>query len=181
MLQQRRRAVRARLSLATALCASIVTTSLIGAEPTPIKLALFDFELEDFSAGASATGTTPEDSAQLASVTRAVRDTLLQSGRYLLIDSGNVDDPAVRTHKLSQCDGCDAAIASKLGAQQSLVGVVSRISRTEYVVKFELRETRTGAVLTSGDSGLRMGADYSWARGAAGLIRTQLLEKPPAQ
>jgi hypothetical protein len=84
--------------------------------------------------------------------------------------------PAARTHTLRDCNGCDAKIALKLGAEQSLVGVVSRISRTEYVVKFQVRDARTGAVVAAADSGLRMGADYSWSRGAARLIDEQLLE-----
>jgi hypothetical protein len=62
-----------------------------------------------------------------------------------------------------------------------LVGVVSRISRTEYIIKFQLRDTQTGAVVASGDSGLRMGADYSWSRGAARLIAARLLENAPRQ
>jgi hypothetical protein len=64
---------------------------------------------------------------------------------------------------------------------QSLVGVVSRISRTEYVVKFQIRDAQTGVVVAAGDSGLRMGADYSWSRGAASLFKDQLLERPAQQ
>ncbi|MGQ9370318.1 DUF2380 domain-containing protein, partial [Azospirillum sp. A39] len=58
----------------------------------------------------------------------------------------------------------------------SLVGVVKRISRTEYTVRFRIRDAGTGAVVADADSGLRMGADYSWDRGAARLVRTRLLE-----
>ena len=65
---------------------------------------------------------------------------------------------------------------SRLGAEQSFVGVVRRISRTEYTVRFEIRDARTGAVVSAGDSGLRMGADYSWNRGATRLIKDRLLE-----
>jgi hypothetical protein len=49
----------------------------------PIKLAIFDFELEDFSA--SSTRENPS-AAQLASVTGEVRQLLTQSGRYRLVD-----------------------------------------------------------------------------------------------
>jgi hypothetical protein len=40
-----------------------------------------------------------------------------------------------------------------------------------------IRDAQTGAVLSSADSGLRMGADYSWSRGAVRLIKDRLLEK----
>ncbi|HEY0938641.1 MAG TPA: DUF2380 domain-containing protein [Steroidobacter sp.] len=54
--------------------------------------------------------------------------------------------------------------------------MVSRISRTEYVVRFKVRDTRTGAVIAAGESGLQMGADYSWSRGAAKLVKARLVE-----
>lgn len=162
------------------LCSGLLVTLEAGAAPAPIKLAIFDFELEDFSASASA-GATSSDATHLANVTKMVRQLFAQSERYRLIDVGSVDAPAVRTHTLRDCNGCDAEIALKLGAQQSLVGVVSRISRTEYVVKFQVRDARTGTVVVAGDSGLRMGADYSWSRGAARLVKDQLLEGRPEQ
>jgi hypothetical protein len=147
----------------------------------PIKLALFDFELEDFSAGASSTGEAASDTAQLASVTGEVRQLLVQSGRYDPIDVAGADAAAVKARTLHACDNCDVAIARQLGAEQSLVGVVRRISRTEYIVRFQLRDARTGAIVSTGNSGLRMGADYSWNRGAVRLINEQLLESHDRQ
>jgi hypothetical protein len=141
----------------------------------PVKLALFEFELDDVSAGAPFTAEAPSDAAQLASVTNEVRRLLAQSGRYSLVDVGDADGDAAKEHSLHVCDGCDAAIALKLGAEQSFVGVVKRVSRTEYTVRFQIRDTRTGAVVSDEDSGLRMGADYAWSRGAARLIKDRLL------
>jgi len=77
---------------------------------------------------------------------------------------------------LRDCGGCEAAIAKELGADQSLIGVVRRVSRTEYTLGFQVRDARTGAVLTRGDSGLRMGADYSWKRGAVRLVSDRLID-----
>ena len=159
------------------LCAAwFLAFSASAAVPTPIKLAIFDFELEDFSAGAASTGQTPSDTTRLASVTDEVRQLFAQSGRYHLVDVGNVDAAAAKAHTLRECDGCDALIALKSGAEQSLVGVVKRISRTEYTVRFQIRDARTGAIVSDADSGLRMGADNSWSRGAARLIKDRILE-----
>jgi hypothetical protein len=165
-----------RNAIAALLCAAGLVTFEAAAATAPIKLALFDFELEDFSAGASAADAASSDAAHLANVTEMVRQLFVQSGRYRLIDIEGVEAPAVRAHTLRDCNGCDADIALQAGAEQSLVGVVSRISRTEYVVKFQVRDTRTGAVVAAADSGLKMGADYSWSRGATRLIKEQLLE-----
>lgn len=176
-IQERRRTGKNRgFTITALLSAGLLAIFETGAAAAPIKLALFDFELEDFSAGASSTDAASADAAHLANVTAMVRQRFAQSGRYSLIDVAQVDATAARTHTLRECNGCDAEIALQLGAEQSLVGVVSRISRTEYVVKFQVRDARTGAVVAAADSGLRMGADYSWSRGAARLIEEKLLE-----
>lgn len=145
------------------------------AEPRPIELAVFDFELEDTTAAAPATGVAASDAGYLVDVTNGVRELLQQSGRYRVIDVSGTTADAAKKHALRDCGGCDAAIAQKLGADQSLIGVVRRVSRTEYTIGFQIRDARTGAVVSQGDSGLRMGADYSWRRGAVYLIGNRLL------
>jgi Protein of unknown function (DUF2380) len=176
----------------TTACGKSVTASLLcvallaafpaeAASPAPIKLAIFDFELEDFSAGAASAGETPADTEQLRGVTDEVRQLFAQSGRYRVIDVGSADAAAGKARTLRECNGCDADIALKLGAEQSFVGVVKRISRTEYTVRFQIRDARTGTVVSTEDSGLRMGADYSWSRGAARLIKDRLLESRAQQ
>jgi hypothetical protein len=164
------------------LCAAaLVPFSTTASTPDPVKLAIFDFEFEDMSAAASAGGIAPSDSQHLADVTSSVRDLFEQSGRYSLVDVASADAAEVKAHSLRTCDGCDAAIAQQLGAEQSFVGVVKRITRTEYTVRYQIRDASTGAVLSSADSGLRMGADYSWSRGAVRLIKDRLLEKKAQQ
>jgi hypothetical protein len=55
-------------------------------------------------------------------------------------------------------------------------GVVTRITSTDYVVQFQIRDAHTGAIILTRTSGLRLGADYSWFRGARALIRDKLLD-----
>ncbi|WP_454633455.1 DUF2380 domain-containing protein [Bradyrhizobium cenepequi] len=164
-----------RAALAASLAASPA------AAVVPIELAVFDFELEDTTAAAAASGITASDAAQLADVTSGVRELFAQSGRYRVIEIGGANAEAVKTHTLRDCGGCEAGIALKLGADQSLIGVVRRVSRTEYTIGFQVRDARTGDVVSRADSGLRMGADYSWRRGAVRLVRGHLLDSPSQQ
>ena len=149
--------------------------AVIAAAAPPIALAVFDFELEDRTA-ASADASAGADAAALAEVTGSVREALGQSGRYRIVDVGAAEGEAVKSHGLRDCGGCEAAIAQKLGADQALIGVVRRVSRTEYTLGFQVRDAKTRAVLVRGDSGLRMGADYSWKRGAVRLVSDRLIE-----
>jgi Protein of unknown function (DUF2380) len=170
---------RAEAFVAGDIRTALTDQPLAAAAVAPVALAIFDFELEDSSAAAQSTGETASDASELAGVTDAVRQLLAQSGRYRVIDVKAAGADAVKAHKLRECNGCDVPIARELGADQSLVGVIGRISRTEYTIGFQIRESRTGAVIASADSGLRMGANYSWSRGAVRLIRDRLLENEP--
>lgn len=177
-----RHLAHSRTVAAMLLCAAtLIPLSTAASMPDPVKVAIFDFEFEDMSAAASAGDIAASDSQHLADVTSSVRDLFEQSGRYSLVDVGSADAAEVKARALRKCDGCDAAIAQQLGAEQSFVGVVRRITRTEYTVRYQIRDAQTGAILSSADSGLRMGADYSWSRGAVRLIKDRLLEKKSQQ
>ncbi len=142
----------------------------------PTKIAVFDFELEDDSAGAGIAGDRAADAGYMKAVSAEVRHVIEQSGRYHLIDVSGANAEAVRDHSLRACNGCDASIASALGADQSLTGIIRRVSRTEYVVGYQLRDAKSGVLIASQDTGLRMGANYSWSRGASRLIEDRLLD-----
>ena len=163
------RSVR-HLVVLTVAIACATTSPSIGAADVPTKLVVFDFTLEDGSAGASVAGDGDADGASMKAVNAEVRRTIEHSGRYELIDAGQADAQAAR-----ECDDCEAELAAVLGAEQFLTGVVRRITRTEYVVSFQLRDAKTGDVLAHRESDLRMGANYSWSRGATSLVKTHLL------
>ena len=173
---------RSRLALPVLALTAILADPALGASrptvrvaaPAPVKVAVFDLELEDTSAAISEIAS---DATELASATEAIRQLLMQSGRYRVVATGR-DADATKTRSLHDCGGCDAAIALKLGADQSLVGVIRRVSRTEYTFRFALRDARTGDLISAGDSGLRMGANYSWSKGASRLISDRLLDQP---
>ena len=168
---------RGPLSAVAVVLAILLPASFASAEtPEPIKIAIFDFELEDYSAGAGVIGETSDDAAQLKRVTNEARQLLAQSGKYTLVDVGNVDAEPVRARSLRTCGGCEADVALKLGADQSFVGIIARSSRTEYAVGFQIRDARDGALIFKQQTELRMGTNDSWNRGAIRLIKNTLLD-----
>jgi hypothetical protein len=142
----------------------------------PIKIAVFSFELEEHGP-ASKGGEAPH----LAQATEEAKKQLAASGRYTLVDASAADLSLAKGLPLRECGGCEAAIARKLGADQALVGVVSRISNTEYLVKLQISDARSGEVISKLASELRMGADYSWSRGVRSVIQNDLLAAQPAK
>jgi|HubBroStandDraft_5_1064220.scaffolds.fasta_scaffold56023_3 hypothetical protein len=142
----------------------------------PIKIAVFEFELEDNSPSADLLKqrTTREDS--LHKVTAAAREQLAGSGRYTIVGVDAADDKPVKDGTLRNCEGCEAAIARKLGAQQSMIGVVQRATQTDYYIAVVIRDANTGKVLDSQDANFA-GSEEGWPTGVRMLIKHQVL--PP--
>ncbi len=166
---------------------ALVVAGLAGAgsaEPRPpVKLAVFPFELEDFSAAAGYVPPDEIDREQLRLSTEEARRLIAESGRYRLVDVGALNNATAKAGKLRDCDGCEARIAAGLDADQSMIGIVTRISRTEYAVTYKIRDIRSGAIVDTEQTDLRMGANVAWSRGARWLIQNRLLasaeDKPP--
>jgi len=142
-----------------------------------IKLAVFPFELEDFSAGAGTIPIDEIDRAQLRLSTEEARRLIVESARYQLVDVGAVTDPTATAGNLRNCAGCEARIAAGLDADQSMIGIVTRISRTEYAVTYKVRDARSGTLVDTEQTDLRMGANVAWSRGARWLIQNRLLDR----
>ena len=145
--------------------------------PQPIKLAVFPFELEDFSAAAAYIPPDDIDREQLRLSTEEARRLIAASGRYQLIDVGEVKDEAAKAGKLHDCGGCEAKIAATLNADQSMIGIVTRISRTDYAVTYKIRNAHSGELVDVEQTDLRAGANSAWSRGARWLIQRRLLEQ----
>ena len=143
-----------------------------------VKLAVFDFELEDVSAaGALAPGESAEDSVRMQAVTGEARRLMAESGRYSLIETHGADAAPVKDKSLRHCDGCESAIALKLGAERSLVGVVTRVAQTEYYVSLRIIDTRTGKVVNQ-QTAFFTGADDAWASGVRMVLKHAVLADP---
>jgi hypothetical protein len=150
----------------------------IAAKPAPIKIAVFDFELRDTSAGGGIIEADAIDIENLKKSTEEARRMLSASGRYSLINTGTIAGEIASAGGIQNCNGCDGPLAKKLGADQSMVGVVTRLNRTEYTLQILVRDAQSGAVVSSDFTGLRMGANYAWPRGVKWLMANKIL---PAQ
>jgi hypothetical protein len=151
------------------------------AEAAVVKIAVFEFELHDTSAAGGVIAQDAIDTENLKKSTEEVRNQLSASGRYTIVDTSSVAGEVVAAGGVQHCKGCDGPLAKKLGADQSLVGVVTRVSRAEYTIQILVRDAATGEVLSNNYTGLRMGANYSWPRGVKSLMKSKFLSGQPAQ
>jgi hypothetical protein len=144
--------------------------------PPPQKLAVFDLELDDFSAGGPLAGETPDETERLKRTSTLARRLLAQSGLFTLVDTGAAADSRVKDHWLRKCDGCEAEIARGLGAELSFIGYFRKISRMEQFLEIRVRDARTGELLNLSHTDLRNETDESWSRALTYLIKNRLVE-----
>lgn len=142
--------------------------------PAAVKLAVFDFELEDATPAATLTGLTTSTDAAMQKVSSEARQMLEQSGRYLLVDLGDTEADTVGAKALRNCEGCEAGIALRAGADQALLGVVRRITQTDYYVVVQITDARTGKILDQQAANFAGGPD-GWASGVRMLLKHQVL------
>jgi hypothetical protein len=78
---------------------------------------------------------------------------------------------------IPHCNGCDGPF----GADQSMVGVFTRVNRTEYTLQIVVRDTQTGSAVSNHFTGLRMGANYAWPRSVKWLMNNRILSAQRAE
>jgi Protein of unknown function (DUF2380) len=144
------------------------------AQSPPVKIAVFDFELQDATPAAALLGRTAGNAAVMEKVSTEARRMLAESGRYRLVDVSKADAKPVKEKSLRNCEGCAAGIALQLGADQSLIGVVTRVTQTDYYVSIQISDARTGKVLDQQEANFAGAAD-GWASGVRMLIKHQVL------
>jgi len=168
----------AQFGAAVILAAAVALVPLVGwgGSPPPIKIAVFDFELEDLSPPAVLLQKPTDSATTMENATSAAREELTLSGRYAVIDASKVDAKPVSEKMLRDCNGCEAALAEQLGAQQSMVGLVRKVTETDYYVVVRIRDALTGKILDQQEA-MFAGDQTGWPSGVRMLIRHQVL--PP--
>jgi hypothetical protein len=136
---------------------------------------VFDFELDDRSAAGGMISPDAIDAENLKKATDEVRQRLMASGQYTVVDTGSAAGDLRSAGGIQRCDGCEASLGKTLGADQAMIGIFARVSRTEFTLQIAVRDTKSGAILSNVFSGLRMGANYAWPRAVTSLIDNKIL------
>jgi Protein of unknown function (DUF2380) len=173
----RRTATRLLLSgLLPALLLPALDGSAARAAPALLKLAVFEFELDDFTAGGPIAGESTAETERLHRITEQTRKTLAESGLFQIVDVAPSTVESVRTRWLRNCNGCDSDAARDLGADYSLVGLVRKVSVMEQYMEIRMRDAHTGELVKVAQTDFRNETDESWRRAVAFLLRYRVIE-----
>lgn len=150
----------------------------------PIKIAFFDVEMADFSAGGPLAGQSPEETARINLTSQRLRELFGKAGRYQLIEI-SADHPgvsavnaeAMRLHYIRDCNGCEVDIARALGADQTFLGFFKKVSRMEGGLEFRIHDVKTGALVKLVQTEWRGSTDESWTRAVTWLFKHRILDE----
>ena len=165
-----------RIGTSTVLMALLASTCAVAhaQQTAPMSIEVFAFELEDRSAGAGIIPPDEYDRRYISESTQVAKDMLAQSGQFSVIATPAIDEQAA-PHGLRNCGGCEGKIAREHGASLALLGVVTRVNRTEHTMFIRILDAETGRPVSEGFTGLRMGANYAWPRSVKWLMRNRIL------
>ena len=77
--------------------------------------------------------------------------------------------------ELHNCGGCEGRIARGNGAAVAMLGVVTRVNRTEHTLFIRILDAETGKPVSTGFTDLRMSANHAWPRSAKWVIANRIL------
>ena len=136
----------------------------------------FDFEMIDTSGGMIQEEIIAQNK-RLKIITKILRKKLEESKRYKPIDIS----PAKKEIEywrggFHACNGCDADVAKKLGADLSLVGYVQKVSNLILNINVFMRDTKTGKLVEVQSVDVRGNTDETWTRSISYMIRNRILD-----
>lgn len=158
--------------------AAVLASLMIGATASaqsPASVAVFAFELEDKSAGAGIIPPDDRDKQYLKESTARAKQMLAESGRYVVVEIPDAIDQSEARYGLRNCNRCEAGLAKRSGAQLALLGVVTRVNRTEHTMFIRIIDADTGKAVAQGFTDLRMGANYAWPRSVKWVMTNRIL------
>ncbi len=139
------------------------------------SVAVFDFELIDTSLEGEVYGARPAETARLKLISNELRRLLQESGRYRVLDQSKAAAEIEDAGYIHACNGCDAAIARKLGAEVAVTGNVQKVSNLILNINISVRDAQSGKLIKGMSADIRSNTDKSWTRGVSYLVRNRLL------
>ena len=143
----------------------------------PITLAVFDFELIDTSLEGEVNGPRADEQQRLVMIGELLRQKLLDSGRYTLVDLAPQSERIATAGYRHGCNGCVAEIGRDAGAAQAMAGTVQKVSNLILNINLSVWNTATGEQVRGWSVDIRGNNDESWAHGIKYMVKNRVLKE----
>lgn len=166
-----------KLFFATALCC-LPSISFGGQAIT--RIVVFDAELIDTSLEGEMLGSNPNETTRLVLITDQLRNGLQSSGAFEVLDTTPAAQALTKlkdsVRYLHDCNDCELDIAKSLGAEQSVVMWVHKVSNLILNLNVVIRDVHTGRVVRAAFVDIRGNTDRSWQRGIDYMLKHRILK-----
>ena len=146
--------------------------TLLAAEP--VKLVVFDMELQDGSHEGERDGIRADQEQRLKVVSDELRNLFRADPRYHLVDIAPARDRIEQVGPILTCNGCERRIAEELGGDFSLFGFVYKVSNLILEIHMFVRNAKTGELVARSSGSIRGNNDESWLHGVRWMYRNRL-------
>jgi hypothetical protein len=169
-LQQRGKILRLTFCIAIT-CAWL---TVICGPAAAATVAIFDFEWIDTSLEGATYGLRSDEQERLRRSTDQLRQRLVESGRFSLVDTTPIAGEA-RASNLQNCGGCDIRLAKRVNAELAITGTVQKVSNLILNMNIYVRDASSGATIAAMSADMRGNTDESWSRTLDWLVRNRLV------
>lgn len=140
------------------------------------KTAFFGITYLDDSLQGETSGIDPAETARLDMLQDMVAERFAAEG-YTLVETAPVQKDLDRIVNPAKCNGCDTRMATRLGADLSLVGEVQKVSNLIIAMNLQLRDADTGDMVRGGVVDIRANTDDAWRRGMRYLLDNRIFRQ----
>ena len=152
-----------------------VTVMANQATATPVKLAVFGFELIDSSIQGEIEGQNEADRKRLLMIEEELKRQLGASGSLYDHRDGRCPRRGSGRRLSPWLDnGCEAKIAKELGADQALIGWVQKISNLILNLNVGIRDAENQQKIFAASVDIRGNTDESWRHGIRYLVKRRM-------
>ena len=138
----------------------------------PPRLAVLNLELTGDTGGPQFAA---EHQARLRMESDKLRQELERSGLYRVVDTSPaqplISRLAAQHAYLHDCNGCDLEIGKQLGADQTWVAWVDRVSGLILSLTYELHDVATGRIVARQSYDFRGDNDAAWTHAITRMVR----------
>ena len=152
------------------------TLGISSAAQSAESVAFFGITLLDSSLQTAELGQDPAELARIEMLEQMVREKFAENG-YELLDLEPVQEQLDMIVNPAKCYGCDTRMATKLGADYSLVGEVQKVSNLILSMNLQMREAATGTMVKGRVVDIRNNTDESWQRGMRYILKTSFFKE----
>ena len=138
-------------------------------------VAFFGLTMLDASLQTQQLGEDDAEHARLLMLEEMIAQRFTDEG-YTLVDLAPVAEDLDRVVNPAKCYGCDARMATRLGADYALVGEVQKVSNLILTMNLQMRAARTGEMVRGGVVDIRGNTDESWARGMRYILKNRIFK-----